>query len=193
MNKDLLKFKKREIHEIGLDLYFYSFRTLCLFQYEVLYQITEGAWNYSRYPSGHGDVWKTANLHITQGKSNVRCIVEFGCNILKNDYNLKKILNIGTSYRRLESIGRLINCDIDELSIISLLNAGFHENYSKWDGDFSYNELVSELYENPETRELSELITPELLDKYSESTYSFEDIKDDLGMIQNTMRTTMSL
>lgn len=187
-------FEKRDISTIGLDLYFYSFRTLAIFQYELLYQISEGIWSTSRYTKGHEIPWMNANLYLTKGKSNARNIVQTGCNIIKNDYNLKKVLSLNTAYNRINSIGKLVECCTDTKLVINLLNLGFHEycNMDEWDEDF-YNVMIDSLYSNPDSRELVNCITPELMQCYCNAIYSYDEMKDDLGMIQNTMRNTMSL
>lgn len=195
---DQVKFTKRDINKAGIDLYFYNFRTLALFQYEILYQINEGLWNSSRYPQGHSDIWMEANLHVTQGKNNVRNVIQIGSEpIIKNNYNLKKLLNIGTSYNRMMCIGRLVKSCNNEDYVARLLDLEFHELGEKlaiFDYGYneeSYNEFMNELYNDPQFRELAEYLTPELLENYSNSLYY--DLKDDLGMIQNTMRNTMTL
>lgn len=195
MNEQEPVIEKRISSQIGLNLYFYSFRTLALFNYEVSYQITDGLWSSPRY-GNHATPWIEANLYLTQGKSNARNVVDMGCRIIKNDYNLKKMLNLSTAYRRIEAIGKLVNCCDDYEYVNQLLHNGFHEAYDElideWN-EWEYYEMINRMLSNPDTRDLAVMLTPELIQCYIESVYTEDEMRDDLGMIQNTMRNVTSL
>lgn len=194
MNKAVIE--KRPIEHIGLGLYFYNIRTLAIFEFEVLYQLTEGIWSSSRYPEGHSEPWVMSNLFLTSGKSNVRNVVEPGCNIIKNDYNLKKILNIPTSYNRVKCIGRLSNAlEDDKETLMTLLNGGFHEYSEVYPEEFSddlYNQAMLDLSNFGASSEMMMSLSPDIMEKYCSSVYTDDEIRDDLGMIQNTMRNITS-
>jgi hypothetical protein len=196
MNKNDVIFEKRRLGEIGLDLYFYNLRTLMIYNYEIIYQLTDGVWSSYRYPRGHSDPWVSANLHLTQGKSNARNVVEIGCNILKNDYDLKRILNTATSYSRVKSIGKLVMALDDDVDLITtLLNEDFHELSSYIEQEFNeenFNEFMGILESNGRVHSL-QVFSEDIMKKYIESDYTDKVMRDDLGMIQNTMRNTTSL
>lgn len=191
MNNEI--FINRRLGQLGLDLYFYNIRTLMIFEYEVLYQVTEGLWSTNRYPVDHSTPWVDANLHLTSGKNNARNVVEIGCNIIKNDYNLKKILNLPTSYERVKSIGKMVNYlgdDVDTMKVF--FNEGFHEYASLLEDEYSdenYNEFLSQI----PSKKLAMSLSPEIIEGYLQTEYTFDEMKDDLGMIQNTMRNTTTL
>lgn len=191
-----LIFKEREIGELGIDLYFYDARVLMIYKYEILYQLSEGLWSSSRYPQGHEIPWMKANLHLTKGKNNSRNVVEIGCNIVKNNYNLKKVLDIPTSYNRVKSIGKLSNVLRDDLdTLIILLNDEFYEvNFDVSDNpsQSDIDEAVNILRENGRSHSLM-VLNEDILMDYLKCEYTDDMMRDDLGMIQNTMRNTMSL
>lgn len=190
----------RAIGTLGLDMYFYNIRTLMIFEYEIKYQLSQGIWSLVNNPRNHADVWMNANLHLTQGKSNVRTVSEFGCNIPKNNYNLKKILDNHRSYSRVKSIGilsQIYDKDYDYLK--ALLNENFHEygyilmrDFS--DDDDPYKEFMEALsLELPDTRCLIPMIDEDLVYRFLDlvNEYSDSSMRDDLGMIQNTMRNVI--
>lgn len=189
-------FKGRNLGRTGLDLYFYNLRTLMIYKYEIQFQLENGIWSSSRYPEGHFIPWIEANLHLTNGKGNSRNVVEIGCNIPKNDYNLKKILNVSTAYNRVKSIGKLVKSLDDKSELEVLFNEGFHEDVGYYLNDES--EYSDELYKMlmdsiTHCGKLGLLVTPDLIQKYMETDYSDKEMRDDLGMIQVTMRNTITL
>lgn len=187
---------KRAEHESGATLYFYNVRTMMLFNYEVLYNITEGAWCSSRYPQGHSDIWAKANLLITQGKVNARTVINADCQILKNDYNLKKLLNISTAYNRIKTIGRLCLGTNDSFRKLNmLLENEIHDNYTFPLYECSqedYEEFLDNLRDN-HNNYLCETISYEEFELICNTDYPDQMMRDDLGMIQNTMRNVMTL
>lgn len=194
-----LIFRDRSIGNIGLDMHFYNLRTLMIFEYEVKYQLSQGIWSLINNPMNHADVWITSNLYLTQGKQNARTVSEFGCIISKNNYNLKRMLDNPRSYSRIKSIGLL--CKIYEdnpKEVEMLLNENFHEyGYvlmrDFYEDDDPFEEFLESLSsELPDTRGLIPMITPELVNKFLSFDYSDSEIRDDLGMIQNTMRNVVN-
>lgn len=193
-----LIFKNRPDRTLGLDMYFYNVRTLMIFEYEIKYQLSQGIWSLISTPKNHADVWMGANLYLTQGKENVRTISEFGCNIPKNNYNLKRVLDNVRSYSRVKSIGIISKIyENDVNSIKMLLNENFHEyGYllmrEFYEDDNPYNEFMEALsLELPDTRGLIPMIDEDLVYRFISSDYKDNMIKDDLGMIQNTMRNVV--
>lgn len=193
-------FVKRDEQDAGSTLYFYSVRTMMLFNYEVLYNISEGLWNSSRYPQDHAKLWESANLYLTQGKVNARNIVNIGVNVPKSDYNLKRLMNIHTSYDRMKTIGKLCMVIDDRSLLIRMLDLGIHEDFSFSIYDYnsledlsdSYSEFMSDL-RSSSARELYEEFTYDLYCSLVTANYTDDMLKDDLGMIQNTMRNIMTL
>lgn len=193
MNELILKGRGNNV--IGANMYFYSYRTLMIYYYEVVYQISNGIWNCARYPNEHWRVWNEANLYKTKDKSNSRTVVETGCSILKNDYNLKRILNLNTSYSRVQSIGKLAKSLGDDYNrMIELLNLEFYEYIPLLEVDIDMYEVNFDnacrylLSNYPESRRLLEILDEDVLEKYYSTEYSESEMRDDLGMIQVTMR-----
>lgn len=194
-----LIFRNRSIGSLGLDMYFYNIRTLMIFEYEIKYQLSQGIWSLASNPVNHDEVWMKANLYLTQGKNNARTVSEFGCNILKNNYNLKKILENPRSYSRVKSIGilsQMYEGSIDTLKM--LLNENFYEyGYvllrDFYEDDKPYDEFMESLCtELPDTKGLIPMIDEDLVYRFLNTEYTDNQMRDDLGMIQNTMRNVIT-
>jgi hypothetical protein len=71
-------------------------------------------------------------------------------------------------------------------------NEGFHEYASLLEDEYSdenYNEFLSQI----PSKKLAMSLSPEIIEGYLQTEYTFDEMKDDLGMIQNTMRNTTTL
>lgn len=182
---------------IGLDMYFYNIRSLMIFKHEILYQLEDGKWSLSssKSPKNHYEVWKSANLFLTSGKENVRTVSDFGCVIPKNNYNLKLILDNPNSYERIKSIGKVtlmyedcgesVNPDMKELLDNEIYE--FHEILGTYDTDEGIESITRSLPDK-----LRNFIDEDFIIKYNSVNYSDRMMRDDLGMIQNTMRKNVN-
>lgn len=182
----------------GINLYFYSLRTMMIFKYEVLYDLVEGM---SKINSNERDLWLNVNTQLTQGKENARNVL-VNVDIESPKYNLKKLLDNPRIYDRIRTMGRLCNAlegigDLDTLTI--LLEGDFHSHFSDFMLSSScysettrseeyINELIDHLRINGAGIEIISCITTELLDLFNLTEYTKWEMRDDLGMIQNTMR-----
>jgi hypothetical protein len=188
-----------------MKMYFYSLRTLLIYQYEIKYQLEEGIWS-TRSFNLNNEPWINAELLLTKGKSNVRTEVSSDVTDINGNYNLKMTLNTSTSKSRIHGIGLVTNALLlDDTTLIKeLLDAEIHEAFDMieeiieemkegdYDIDDCYSRLIAELQSNSYGR-LAELIDSETLLKLTEASYSDIDMRDDLGMIQNTMRNIVKI
>lgn len=79
--------------------------------------------------------------------------------------------------------------------ITTLLNEDFHELSSYIEQEFNeenFNEFMGILESNGCVHSL-QVFSEDIMKKYIESDYTDKIMRDDLGMIQNTMRNTTSL
>lgn len=180
----------RSLGHIGLNMHFYSLRTLMLYYIEIRYQLTGGEWS-NKPPRGHSTPWEEANLFLTDGKSNSRTVAEVGCSIPRSKYNLKKILNVSTIANRVNIIGRVVNIIPDDFNKLRFfLESEVYDllSYLPPKESFNFDQWMVEVSSNyPEFRKIISYITPEFIEAFYESEYSDKDMRDDFGMIQNTM------
>lgn len=173
----------------GLNMFFYNLRTLMIFNHEITFQL-ESLWN-----GTNTKIWESANLFLTSGKSNVRTELNVPIDDIYTEYNLKRILRISTAYERIKVIGALCNSellDTDSLSsvIVEGVDGDAFCSAFKNQSEFNFNEWIEGIIRyNPNT------IIPMVIEDYMMedffrcyNEYTDRMIRDDLGMIQNTMR-----
>ena len=191
----------RNIDEKGIDLYFYNVRTLMIFQYEIMYQLLSGVFSTGRSKSSNSDneIWSKANLYLTIGKKNARIELN-GFNLENRNHSLRRVVNCSTAKDRISVIGRISNTFFNDIDIIKLfLDNEFHEYYDLLN-DYDYNsideglESIISVLRLDRIDTIADLISndPDIMKRYYLERYSYNDMLDDMGMIQNTMRRILN-
>ena len=183
----------REDQSAGIDMYFHNLSSLMIYQYEIIYQLEGTNWrNYSK-------PWTDANLYLTNGKDNARTEVhEFSHEITKSAFNLKKILNIGPAYYRIKTIGKFCNIGMDILDLQALFNDEIWDYLHAIEdindpSEFDFEEWIDSLMSAPYKTRSLEMLDPDIMNRFITSNYGYNMMRDDLGMIQNTMRKIIKL
>lgn len=173
----------------GLNIFFYNLRTLMIFNHEITFQLGS-LWNDTNVRA-----WEESNLFLTSGKSNVRTEMHLFSEDIYTEYNLKRILKISTAYERIKVIGALCNSELLDISslssvIVDGVDGDAFCSAFRNQSEFNFNEWMEGVIRyNPDT------IIPMVIEDYMMETffrcyneYTNKMIRDDLGMIQNTMR-----
>lgn len=190
---EALIYNRSSNDDLGLDMFFYNLSTALIYQYELIYQMVDGKWSNDRFSDR--SLWSSANIYLTIYKPNARTQIVGKINkdvLYPNRYNLKSILNIPSAKERVILIGKVANSGIDANDAMALLNEGFHECYDMIGDDSyeSYNDFMSDII-NSEYRNLGMMIDYDRYNRIVNAKYSEKEAKDDLGMIQNTMRNIL--